>query len=139
MITPEDVIQDMVEVLPAGENAQGFHTVKETLTRMGVASMKDKVLSQSAHILHRRGKYYICHFKEMFALDGLRTDISDADIARRNRIIKMLEDWKMVEVLDKDKLDPMGPPNMVKVIKYSERDNWTLRPKYTIGTKKKAD
>jgi len=136
MISADDVIKNMIEVNLVGDNTEGFRTVKETLTRIGVASRNENVLSQTAHILHRRGKYYICHFKEMFALDGLRTDISSSDIARRNRIAKMLEEWNLVNVVDKDQIKDVCYPSMVKVIKYSDRDNWVLRPKYTIGVKK---
>lgn len=135
MISPDDVIDNMVEIIPLG-GTDGFRKIKETLTRMGVASRTQKVLNQSAHILHRRGKYYICHFKEMFALDGLRTDISDTDIERRNRIAKMLEDWNLIKVVNADAVIPTGHPSIVRVIKHSEKDDWTLVTKYSMGTKK---
>lgn len=135
MISPEDVIEKMVEIIPLGDT-EGFRKIKETLTRMGVASKSQKVLNQSAHILHRRGKYYICHFKEMFGLDGLRTDISDSDIERRNRIAKMLEDWGLVKIVNPDSIQPLGHPSVVRVIKYSEKDDWELRAKYSIGNEK---
>lgn len=135
MINAEQVIENMIEVkLISGED--GFVKVCETLTRMGVASKQENILSQTAHILHRRGKYYICHFKELLSLDGLRTDITDSDIARRNRIAQMLSDWNLVEIVNPHNLDPMGKPNVVMVIKHSEKRNWELRAKYTIGTKK---
>lgn len=135
MITTDDVIEKMIEIEPLG-GSEGFLKIKETLTRMGVASRQQKILNQSAHILHRRGKYYICHFKEMFALDGLRTDISDSDLERRNRIAKMLEEWGLIKILDPKSAIPVGHPSVVRVIKYSERDEWELRAKYSIGGSK---
>jgi hypothetical protein len=125
----------MVEVELLGE--EGFRKVKETLTRIGLASRTEKVLTQSAHILHRQGRYYICHFKELLALDGLRTDLSESDIARRNRIVQMLAEWGLVKVFDATMLEPMGSPNVVKVIKYADKDEWDLRTKYTIGIRHK--
>lgn len=135
MINVDDVIEKMIEIEPLG-GSDGFRKIKETLTRMGVASRTKNVLNQSAHILHRRGKYYICHFKEMFSLDGLRTDISDSDIERRNRIAKMLEDWGLIKILNPASAIPTGHPSMVRVIKYTEKDNWELRAKYSIGGNK---
>lgn len=134
MINQEDVIDKMVEIQPV--NDDGFRTIKETLSRMGVASKGDMILNQSAHILHRRGRYYICHFKELFALDGLRTDLSEGDISRRNRITQMLVDWGLAKVLTPENMVPMGHPNIVKVIKFSEKDDWQLKVKYSIGNKK---
>lgn len=135
MISPVDVLNGMVEVELLGE--EGFRKVKETLTRIGLASRTEKVLTQSAHILHRQGRYYICHFKELLALDGLRTDLSESDIARRNRIVQMLAEWGLVKVFDATMLEPMGSPNVVKVIKYADKDEWDLRTKYTIGIRHK--
>ena len=135
MISADDVINGMLEIEPKGGD-DGFRKIKETLTRMGVPNREHNVLNQSAHILHRRGQYYICHFKELFALDGLRTDFDDSDKARRNRIAQMLEDWGLIEVLKKDQMQPMAHPSAVKVIRHSEKDQWTLQPKYTIGVKK---
>lgn len=132
--TVEDVIQQMVEIVPVGSD--GFRKVKETLMRIGLPSHQDKTLYQSAHILHRQGRYYICHFKELFALDGKKTTLTEGDIARRNRIVQMLLDWKLVEVLDDRQLDPIARPGIVKVIKYSEKDDWNLVAKYAIGVKK---
>lgn len=134
MINQEDVIDKMVEIQPVDDD--GFRKIKETLTRMGVPSKTDMILNQSAHILHRRGKYYICHFKELFALDGLRTDLSEGDLARRNRIVQMLVDWGLAVVVTPQNLEPMGHANIVKVIKHSEKDDWDLRVKYSIGGKK---
>lgn len=138
MISPDDVIDKMIEIVPLGES-DGFRKIKETLTRMGVASRSQKVLNQSAHILHRRGKYYICHFKEMFSLDGLRTDISESDIERRNRIAKMLEDWGLIQIVNPQSVIPTGHPSIVRVIKYTEKDEWTLTAKYSIGAKQRGD
>lgn len=135
MISPVDVLNGMVEVELLGE--EGFRKVKETLTRIGLASRTEKVLTQSAHILHRQGRYYICHFKELLALDGLRTDLSESDIARRNRIVQMLAEWGLVKVFEPSMLVPMGSPNVVKVIKYADKDEWDLRTKYTIGVRHK--
>lgn len=135
MISPVDVLNGMVEVELLGE--EGFRKVKETLTRIGLASRTEKVLTQSAHILHRQGRYYICHFKELLALDGLRTDLSESDISRRNRIVQMLVEWGLVKVYEPEMLVPMGSPNVVKVIKYADKDEWDLRTKYTIGIRHK--
>lgn len=131
----DSIIGDMVEVLPTDQE-NGFRKIKETLTRMGVASKTEKVLSQTAHILHKQGKYYIAHFKEMMGLDGLNTDLTDGDLARRNRIAQMLSDWGLVKIVDQNSLDPMGHPNIVKVVKFAEKDQWKLVPKYAIGVKK---
>lgn len=130
----EDVIQKMVEITPVGDD--GFRKVKETLMRIGLPSNKDQTLYQSAHILHRQGRYYICHFKQMFELDGKRTTLTEDDIARRNRIVKMLIDWNLIEDMEPQLLEPMGRPGIVKVIKYTEKDDWTLVQKYAIGVKK---
>lgn len=134
MISPLDVLNKMVEVELLG--VEGFLKVKETLTRIGLSSRTEKVLTQSAHILHRRGQYYICHFKEMLALDGLRTDLTEDDIGRRNRIVQMLAEWGLVKVISTDNMLPMGSPNVVEVIKYSEKGEWELRKKYTIGVQR---
>ncbi len=130
----EDVIQKMVEIVPIGTD--GFRKVKETLMRIGLPSNQDKVLYQSAHILHRQGRYYICHFKQMFELDGKKTTLTDDDIARRNRIVKMLADWNLIEQVPEKELEPLGRPGIVKVIKYTEKDDWKLVQKYAIGVKK---
>lgn len=131
MISPVDVIEKMVEVELL--DTESFRKVKETLTRIGLASRSEKVLTQSAHILHRQGHYYICHFKELLALDGLRTDLSESDIERRNRIVQMLVEWNLIKVVDPERLIPMGSPNVVKIIKYADKEDWELRTKYTIG------
>lgn len=132
--TVEDVIQDMVEVQPIGED--GFRKVKETLMRIGLPAAQEKTLYQSCHILHRQGQYYICHFKEMFKLDGKASSLTDEDVSRRNRVVQMLMDWNLIQPVDQKMLEPLGRPGIVKVIKYSEKDDWSLIQKYAIGVKK---
>ena len=111
-----------------------FLKVRETLSRIGVASRKEKKLYQSCHILHKQGKYYIVHFKELFALDGKNTNLSENDIARRNTIVNLLDDWGLVEVLGKT--EPSAPLSQIKVISYKEKSDWTLETKYNIGKKR---
>ena len=115
-----------------------FLKVRETLTRIGVASRKEKRLFQSCHILHKRGKYYIVHFKELFALDGKPTDFDDSDLGRRNTIANLLAEWGLVEIVFPAKtIEPVAPLSQIKVISYSERSDWELVAKYNIGNKKK--
>jgi hypothetical protein len=116
-----------------------FLKVRETLTRIGVASRKEKKLYQSCHILHKQGKYYIVHFKELFALDGKYANITVNDVQRRNRIIKLLVDWGLVELLEEEKIMDIAPLNQIKVIAYKEKNEWTLEQKYNIGSKKKRE
>jgi len=116
-----------------------FLKVRETLTRIGVASRKEKKLYQSCHILHKQGKYYIVHFKELFALDGKYANITVNDIQRRNRIVKLLVDWGLVELLEEEKIFDIAPLNQIKVIAYKEKSEWTLEQKYNIGSKKKKE
>ena len=116
---------------------QAFLKIKETLTRMGVASRKEKHLYQSCHILHKQSRYVILHFKELFRLDGKPTNFSDEDIARRNKITSLLEEWKLLEVLNKSQLEPMAAMSQVKVINYKEKNDWTLSAKYLVGNKQK--
>jgi len=116
-----------------------FLKVRETLTRIGVASRKEKKLYQSCHILHKQGKYYIVHFKELFALDGKYANITVNDVQRRNRIIKLLVDWGLVELLEEEKIMDIAPLNQIKVIAYKEKGEWTLEQKYNIGSKKKKE
>ena len=114
-----------------------FLKVKETLTRIGVSSKKENKLYQSCHILHKRGKYYIVHFKELFSLDGLPSDINETDIGRRNTIAKLLEEWGLLGVVDKDKMNSiLTPVNQIKIIPHKEKNQWELCPKYHIGKKK---
>ena len=111
-----------------------FLKVRETLSRIGVASRKERKLYQSCHILHKQGKYYIVHFKELFALDGKETNLSENDIARRNTIAKLLNDWKLVEV--KGSMEPAAPLSQIKILAFKDKDEWTLETKYNIGKKK---
>mgnify|MGYP003670378196 FL=1 len=111
-----------------------FLKVRETLSRIGVASRKEKTLYQSCHILHKQGKYYIVHFKELFALDGKESNLSENDIARRNTITNLLNDWGLIEV--KGDLEPMAPLSQIKILSFREKDEWTLETKYNIGKKK---
>ena len=115
-----------------------FLKVRETLTRIGVASRKEKKLYQSCHILHKQGKYYIVHFKELFALDGKRANLSVNDVQRRNRIIQLLSDWGLITTVIDEPLD-IAPLNQIKVIAYKEKNNWTLETKYNIGKKKTTE
>ena len=114
-----------------------FLKIRETLTRIGVASRKDKTLFQSCHILHKQGKYYIVHFKELFALDGKETNLSENDIARRNTIAKLLNDWNLVGV--EGKIEPVAPLSQIKILSFKEKDEWTLETKYNIGKKKEEE
>ena len=123
----------MVEILLS--EPDDFLKVRETLTRIGVASRKEKKLYQSCHILHKQGKYFIVHFKELFALDGKRANLSVNDVQRRNRIIQLLSDWGLVTTVVDESLD-IAPLNQIKVISYKEKGNWTLETKYNIGKKK---
>tara|TARA_B100001769_G_scaffold248014_1_gene219420 strand:+ start:56 stop:484 length:429 start_codon:yes stop_codon:yes gene_type:complete len=126
----------MVEILLS--EPDDFLKVRETLTRIGVASRKEQKLYQSCHILHKQGKYYIVHFKELFALDGKRANLSVNDVQRRNRIIQLLSDWGLVTTLVDEPLD-IAPLNQIKVISYKEKGNWILETKYNIGKKKTTE
>ena len=113
-----------------------FLKVRETLSRIGVASRKERKLYQSCHILHKQGRYFIVHFKELFALDGKQTNLSENDIARRNTIAKLLADWELVDVLGVP--EPVAPLSQIKVLSYREKADWTLETKYNIGKKREA-
>ena len=125
---------DMVEV--SLKEPDDFLKVRETLTRIGVASRKEKKLYQSCHILHKKGQYYIVHFKELFALDGKKANLSDNDLQRRNRIIKLLSDWGLVNVVKESAIVDAAPLSQIKVIAYKEKGEWILESKYNIGKKK---
>lgn len=129
------IIDSLVEVeLPSPDS---FLKVKETLTRIGVASKKDKILYQSCHILHKQGKYYIVHFKELFILDGKADELSDEDRGRRNTIVNLLEEWGLVKTVDPVTVqDPVAPLSQVKVLPHKEKGDWTLTAKYSIGKRK---
>ena len=114
-----------------------FLKVRETLTRIGVASRKEKKLYQSCHILHKQGKYYIVHFKELFALDGKRANLTINDVQRRNRIVRLLCDWGLVTVLNEDSVSDIAPLNQIKVLAYKDKGDWVLEQKYNIGKKTK--
>ena len=130
--TPDAMLEvDLIE-------PDNFLKVRETLTRIGIASRKDKKLFQSCHILHKQGKYFIVHFKELFALDGKESDISISDIERRNVIAVLLQDWGLLKVLDKAKAEPKASLSQIKVVSYKEKNEWELVPKYNIGGIKHA-
>lgn len=127
-----NLIDSMIEVTL--NHKDDFLKVKETLTRIGVASRKDNVLYQSCHILHKQGKYYITHFKELFALDGKPTDLSENDISRRNTIANLLAEWKLVQLVDLEKSsNPVVPVSQIKIISFKDKDAWDLKSKYNIG------
>lgn len=125
--TPDAMLEvDLIE-------PDNFLKVRETLTRIGIASRKDKKLFQSCHILHKQGKYFIVHFKELFALDGKESDISMSDIERRNVIAELLQDWGLLKILDKSKAEPKASLSQIKVVSFKEKSEWELVPKYNIG------
>ena len=124
----------MIEV--ALREPDDFLKVRETLTRIGVASRKEKKLYQSCHILHKQGKYYIVHFKELFALDGKKANLSLNDVQRRNRIVQLLGDWGFVSINNKESITDVAPLSQIKVLAYREKGDWTLESKYNIGKKK---
>ncbi len=116
-----------------------FLKVRETLTRIGVASRKEKKLYQSCHILHKQGKYYIVHFKELFALDGKFANLTVNDVQRRNRITRLLADWGLISVVKEDDIQDIAPLNQIKVLPYKDKSLWTLEQKYNIGKKGKVE
>ena len=134
----ETVVQwkqsDMIEVVL--KEPDDFLKVRETLTRIGVASRKERKIYQSCHILHKQGKYYIVHFKELFALDGKSANITLNDVQRRNRIAQLLSDWGLVRLVDDSQVKELAPLNQIKVISFKEKGKWTLESKYNIGKKK---
>ena len=130
-----NLVERLVEVeLP---NDESFLKIKETLTRIGIASRKDKKLYQSCHILHKQGKYYIVHFKELFMLDGKINNFSEEDQSRRNTIINLLEEWGLIKVVNSKQIeDPVAPLSQIKILPYKEKGEWELVAKYSIGKKK---
>ena len=114
-----------------------FLKVRETLTRIGVASRKEKKIYQSCHILHKQGRYFLVHFKELFALDGKHANLTSNDVQRRNRIVQLLADWGLVGVVDSVKIQDIAPLNQIKVLSYKDKGDWILETKYNIGAKKK--
>jgi hypothetical protein len=127
----------MVEVIL--NEPDDFLKVRETLTRIGVASRKEKKLYQSCHILHKQGRYYIVSFKELFALDGKHANLTVNDVQRRNRIVQLLADWGLISVVNVNKIQDIAPLNQIKVLSYKDKNDWVLETKYNIGSKKKAD
>lgn len=129
------LVDTLVEVRLGEED--DFLKVRETLTRIGVASRKDKTLYQSCHILHKQGKYYIVHFKELFALDGKPSNFTDEDKGRRNTICNLLVDWGLIKIVDPKQTEaPVTPLSQIKILPFKEKDQWTLVTKYNIGRKK---
>ena len=128
--TPEQMVEVVLK------EPDDFLKVRETLTRIGVASRKEKKLYQSCHILHKQGKYYIVHFKELFALDGKKANLSINDVQRRNRIVQLLSDWGLVSIVNADQIQDVSPLSQIKILGYSEKTEWTLEAKYNIGKKK---
>ena len=133
----EDIFMDLgVEIELKSED--DFLKIRETLTRMGVASRKNKKLYQSCHILHKRGQYAIMHFKEMFVLDGLESNLDEEDVGRRNTIVKLLFEWGLVDVPDPEEFEePQLSVSKIKIISYKDKDDWELIPKYHIGNRRK--
>lgn len=131
----ENLVKDLVEItFPEKDD---FLKIRETLTRIGVASRREQELFQSCHILHKRGKYYITHFKELFKLDGKPTNIDESDIGRRNTIVKLLEQWKLISIVDESMVsEPIAPLSQIKIIPHKEKNEWKLTTKYSIGNTK---
>jgi 2-polyprenyl-6-methoxyphenol hydroxylase-like FAD-dependent oxidoreductase len=125
----------MVEVVL--NEPDDFLKVRETLTRIGVASRKEKKIYQSCHILHKQGRYYLVHFKELFALDGKHANLTVNDVQRRNRIAQLLADWGLITIVDATKIQDIAPLNQIKVLAYKDKSDWILETKYNIGSKKK--
>jgi len=133
----EEVNWTQEQMLEVGLNEpDDFLKVRETLSRMGVASRKERKLYQSCHILHKQGKYYIVHFKELFALDGKQTNLTENDIARRNTISNLLKDWGLISIMGDS--SNVAPLSQIKVLSFREKDDWELTPKYNIGKKKEV-
>ena len=126
--------EQMVEVVLS--EPDDFLKVRETLTRIGVASRKEKKIYQSCHILHKQGRYYLVHFKELFALDGKHANFTANDVQRRNRIAQLLADWGLIKILNADQIQDIAPLNQIKVLSYKDKGDWILETKYNIGRKK---
>ena len=140
MITEPEVkwsTDQMVEITL--NEPDDFLKVRETLTRIGVASRKEKKIYQSCHILHKQGRYFIVHFKELFALDGKHANLTQNDVQRRNRIIQLLSDWGLITIMNVSKITDIAPLNQIKVLAYKEKHEWILETKYNIGKKKKPE
>lgn len=129
-------IKTLIEVKIAEE--EDFLKIKETLTRIGIASKKDNTLFQSCHILHKQGKYYIVHFKELFILDGKPSNFTEEDKSRRNTIVTLLQEWGLIKIVEPEKVkEPKAPMNQIKIVAFKDKPNWILEPKYNIGRTKK--
>tara|TARA_B100001094_G_scaffold1239_1_gene1114 strand:- start:1320 stop:1760 length:441 start_codon:yes stop_codon:yes gene_type:complete len=129
--TPEQMVEVVLN------EPDDFLKVRETLTRIGVASRKEKKIYQSCHILHKQGRYYLVHFKELFALDGKHANLTVNDVQRRNRIAQLLGDWGLIGIVDVSKIQDIAPLNQIKVLAYKDKQDWILETKYNIGAKKK--
>lgn len=130
-------VEKLIEVRIAEE--EDFLKIKETLTRIGIASKKNNTLFQSCHILHKQGRYYITHFKELYILDGKQSNFSEEDKGRRNTIITLLEEWGLIKVVESEKIQqPKAPMNQIKIVSFKDKENWVLEPKYNIGKKRKV-
>ena len=129
--TPEQMVEVTLN------EPDDFLKVRETLTRIGVASRKEKKIYQSCHILHKQGRYFIVHFKELFALDGKHANLTQNDVQRRNRIVQLLADWGLVDIMNVEKIQDIAPLNQIKVLSYKDKGDWILETKYNIGSKKK--
>ena len=127
---PSDMVEESLS------EPDDFLKVRETLTRIGVASRKERKLYQSCHILHKQGRYYIVHFKELFALDGKKTNFTQNDVQRRNRIAQLLSDWGLVSIVEAERIEDIAPLNQIKVLSFKDKDDWILESKYNIGRKK---
>lgn len=128
----QQLVDNLVEI--QFKEKDDFLKIRETLTRIGVASRKDQELFQSCHILHKKGKYYIVHFKELFQLDGKPTNIDESDIGRRNSIVDLLKQWNLIEVLNEEQIrEPRAPISQIKIVSYKDKNDWKLTTKYSIG------
>ena len=132
----EDIVNNLIEI--TFKEKDDFLKIRETLTRIGVASRKEKELFQSCHILHKRGKYYIVHFKELFLLDGKQSNFDESDVGRRNTIVDLLQQWNLISVVDKTKVEePKAPLSQIKIVSFKEKQEWKLTAKYSIGSQNK--
>lgn len=130
----QEIVNSLVEI--SFEQKDDFLKIRETLTRIGVASRREQELFQSCHILHKKGKYYITHFKELFQLDGKKATFDESDVGRRNTIIDLLKQWNLIKVLDESKIEtPRAPLSQIKIVSFKDKQNWKLTTKYSIGSK----
>jgi len=130
----QEIVNSLVEISFAEKD--DFLKIRETLTRIGVASRREQELFQSCHILHKKGKYYITHFKELFQLDGKKATFDESDVGRRNTIIDLLKQWNLIKVLDESKIEtPRAPLSQIKIVSFKDKENWKLTTKYSIGSK----